>query len=356
MFRAEKRRPKALVAGAALALGLAGREAVARWREADLTDQVALITGGSRGLGLALARELADEGCRLAICARDESELERARTELEQAGAEVLAVPCDVADRAQVEAMVEAVTARFGRIDVLVNNAGIIVVAPLGRLSHADFERLMAINFWGVVNPTLAVLPRMRAQGGGRIANITSIGGKISVPHLLPYNCAKFAALGFSEGLRAELANDGISVTTIVPGLMRTGSYLRAEFGGDQEGEYRWFGLGASAPFPVTVSADRAARGIVRAVKRGKAEYTFPLSAVVATRLNGVAPAATARALALVDRFLPAPDGATGSTALGMTVEERIDSPVMAAATTLGRAAAEEYRQYPTADGQPSAD
>ena len=156
-----------VAAGTALALGAAAREAQARDREADLRDAVALITGGSRGLGLALSRELSRQGCRLAICARDETELEAARVELEQSGAEVLAVPCDVADTARVAAMVEAVTRHYGRIDILINNAGIIVVAPVETLTRADFERVMNVNFWGVLNPTLEVLPGMRTRGAG---------------------------------------------------------------------------------------------------------------------------------------------------------------------------------------------
>jgi NAD(P)-dependent dehydrogenase (short-subunit alcohol dehydrogenase family) len=342
-----RRRLSVVAAGTALALGAAAREAQARDREADLRGAVALITGGSRGLGLALSRELARQGCRLAICARDESELEAARAELEQSGTEVLAVPCDAAERAQVAAMVEAVNRHYGRIDILINNAGIMVVAPVESVTHADFERVMAINFWGVLNPTLEVLPGMRARGAGRIVNITSIGGKISVPHLLPYSCAKFAAVGLSEGLRAELANTGISVTTVVPGLMRTGSYLNAEFGGEQEAEYRWFALGASAPYPVTVGADRAARLIVRSARRGQAECTYPLSAVVAARLSGLLPGATTNALALVDRFLPQPPRQAAGTRLGAAVEADIEGPVLHAATFLGRAAAEEYKQVP---------
>src|SRR5215212_6112701 len=302
-----RRRLTVVAAGAALGLGAAAREAQARDREADLRGEVALVTGGSRGLGLALSRELAGQGCRLAICARDESELEAARVELAQGGAEVLAVPCDVADPTQVAAMVEAITRHYGRIDILINNAGIMVVAPVETLTRADFERVMAVNFWGVLNPTLAVLPGMRAQGSGRIVNITSIGGKIAVPHLLPYTCAKFAAVGFSEGLRAELADTGITVTTVVPGLMRTGSHLNAEFGGEQADEYRWFALGASAPYPIAISPDRAARLIVRAAKRGQAECTYPVSAVFAARLSGLLPTTTTNALTLVDRFLPQP-------------------------------------------------
>ena len=250
---------------------LAAREAQARNAEADLRGAVALVTGGSRGLGLALSRELAQQGCRLAICARDEIRAGggASRPGAAERCAEVLAVPCDVADPTQVAAMVETVTRHYGRIDILINNAGIMVVAPVETLTRADFERVMAVNFWGVLNPTLEVLPGMRTRGAGRIVNITSIGGKIAVPHLLPYSCAKFAAVGFSEGLRAELADTGISVTTVVPGLMRTGSHLNAEFGGEQEAEYRWFALGASAPYPVAIGADRAARLIVRAAKRG---------------------------------------------------------------------------------------
>jgi NAD(P)-dependent dehydrogenase (short-subunit alcohol dehydrogenase family) len=326
-------------------MGLAARVAPPRKAEADLRDAVALVTGGSRGLGLALSRELARQGCRLAICARDESELEAARIDLQQFGAEILAIPCDVSDQAQVAAMVEAVTRHYGRIDILVNNAGIIVVAPVETLTRADFERVMSINFWGVLNPTLEVLPGMRERGAGRIVNITSIGGKIAVPHLLPYTCAKFAAVGLSEGLRAELADTGISVTTVVPGLMRTGSHLHAEFGGEQQAEYRWFALNASAPYPIAIGADRAARLIVSAAKRGQAECTYPVSAVVAARLSGLLPSTTASALTLVDRFLPQPPRQAAGTSPGATIEADLDSPLLRAATILGRAAAEEYKQ-----------
>ena len=340
-----RRRMGMVAAGTALALGVAAREALARDRETDLYGAVALVTGGSRGLGLALSRELARQGCRLAICARDEAELEDARADLARNGGEVLAVPCDVADPAEVAAMVEAVTRHYGRIDILVNNAGIIVVAPVETLTRADFERVMAVNFWGTLNPTLEVLPGMRAQGSGRIVNITSIGGKVAVPHLLPYTCAKFAAVGLSEGLRAELADAGISVTTVVPGLMRTGSHLHAEFGGEQGAEYRWFALNASAPYPIAIGADRAARLIVRAVKRGQAECTYPVSAVVAARLSGLLPGTTTNALTLVDRFLPQPPGQAAGTRTGATLEAQLDSPLLRAATALGRAAAKEYKQ-----------
>src|SRR5215212_2398316 len=338
-------RASVAAAGIAFGMGVAARVAPPRRAEADLRGTVALVTGGSRGLGLALSRELHEQGCRLAICARDQTELEEARADLESRGPEVLAVPCDVADPTQVAAMVDAVTRHYGQIDILINNAGIMVVAPVESLTRADFERVMAINFWGVLNPTLAVLPGMRVRGTGRIVNITSIGGKIAVPHLLPYTCAKFAAVGLSEGLRAELADTGISVTTVVPGLMRTGSHLNAEFGGEQQGEYRWFALGASAPYPIAIGADRAARLIMRATKRGQAECTYPVSAVVAARLSGLLPSTTTNALSLVDRFLPRPPRQAAGTSSGATIEADLGSPLLRAATVLGRAAAREYKQ-----------
>ena len=340
-------RASVAAAGIAFGMGLAARVAPPRQTEADFHGAVALVTGGSRGLGLALSRELAQQGCRLAICARNEAELEAARIDLEQFGGEVLAIPCDVSDQDQVASLVETVTQHYGRIDILINNAGIMVVAPVETLTHADFERVMAVNFWGALNPTLAVLPAMRAQGSGRIVNITSIGGKIAVPHLLPYSCAKFAAVGLSEGLRAEVAGAGISVTTVVPGLMRTGSHLNAEFGGEQQAEYRWFALGASAPYPIAIGADRAARLIVSAARRGQAECTYPISALVAARLSGLLPSVTTNALALVDRLLPQPPPRPAGTSPGAAIEADLDAPLLRAATVLGRAAAAEYKQVP---------
>ncbi len=341
----------AVTIGTGLEVAAVVRETLGRLGEESLRGEVALITGGSRGLGLALARELAKEGCRLAICTRDAAELERAREELERGGAEVLAVPCDIRDQGQVQAMVEAVNARFGRVDLLINNAGIISVGPIETMTADDFAHAMDTDFWGVLYPTLAVLPQMRQRRRGRIANITSVGGKISMPHMLPYTSAKFAAVGFSEGLRAELASDGIVVTTVVPSEMKTGSFLHAEFGGDRQGEYRWFALGASAPW--TMSADRAARIIVRAIKRGTAEMTFPISAKIAARLNGLFPGATASALALVDRLLPDAEGRRANATPGRAVHAEIGSPALDKAMTLGQNAAERFNQVP-APGQPA--
>jgi hypothetical protein len=147
--------------------------------------------------------------------------------------------------------------------------------------------------------------------------------------------------------LRAELADTGVTVTTVVPGLMRTGSHLHAEFGGDQEAEYRWFALGASAPYPVATAADRAARIIVRAIRRGEAECTFPFTATLAARVSGALPGATAQTLALVDRLLPRPSPAKTGLSSGADVAAEIDSPLLDGATILGRRAADAYNQFP---------
>jgi short-subunit dehydrogenase len=321
---------KRLVAAAGGAL--VAREAVRRLMPRyDLRGKVALVTGGSRGLGFAIADELVGRGARLVICARDPERLERARMLLAARGADVRAIPCDVSDNEQVERMIE----EAGRVDVLVNNAGVIGVGPLETQRLEDFVQMHAIMFWGVVHPTLAVLPQMRARREGRIANVTSIGGKVAVPYLLPYDAAKFAAVGFSEGLRAELAGTGVVVTTVVPGLMRTGSYVAALFKGRRETMYRLFTPISATPL-TTISGRRAARKIVDAIERGDPELTLTLHANLATRVAGVAPGPTQRLLGVVARALPS--GGTTESLPGHAIDSTIDETALLAAGRRARA------------------
>ena len=335
-----------LLAGAGLAV--AGHFLSRSLRKADLRGQAVLITGGSRGLGLALAREFAKQGCRLALCARTGEDLDAARADLEARGADVMTYVCDVSDPTQVGQMVDAVAESLGRIDVLVNNAGIISVGPVQDMTRQDFEDALAVDFWGVLNPILAVLPQMRERKSGRIVTITSIGGKVSIPHLLPYSCAKFAATALSEGLRAELARDGITVTTIVPGLLRTGSYFNALFKGDKPAEFAWFGLGDNLP-GLSISAERAAREIVGATRRGDAERILSVPANVLALIHGLAPGVMSNLMKLVNLVgLPAPSGDDSgrTTSLGKDVADQVPAkPAFDALTVLVQAAAERLNQ-----------
>lgn len=292
---------------AAILLGTAGFLGWRAWRsrQENLRGRIVLVTGGSRGLGFLLAREFAAEGASVVICARDGEELARAAAELREHSATVLPIVCDVADQEQVENMVAAVTEQWGRIDIVVNNAGIIQVGPLESMSVEDFRRTLDIIFFGTLHTTLALLPQMRERRQGKIVNITSIGGTVAVPHLLPYDSAKFAQVGLSRGLRAELARSGIQVTTIVPGLMRTGSPIHALFKGDHDREFGWFWLGSATPL-TAINAARAARRIVRATQRGEAEVTLSMQAKVLRLGNALFPGAMADLLGIVNRFLPA--------------------------------------------------
>jgi NAD(P)-dependent dehydrogenase (short-subunit alcohol dehydrogenase family) len=296
----------------------------------DLRDKVVLVTGGSRGLGLVLAREAGRQGAHVAICARDAEELARARTDLRGRGAHMFAIPCDVTDREDVDRMVLAVENHFGRVDVLVNNAGVIEVGPVETMTLADYEEAMATHFWAPLYATLAVLPGMRQRRQGRIVNISSIGGKVAVPHLVPYDASKFALVGLSEGLRAELAREGIVVTTICPGLMRTGSPRHAWFKGQHRAEYAWFSLGDALPL-LSTSAESAARQVLDACKRGDAEVVLTLPAKLAVAFHGLFPGLTADFLGLVNRFLPGPGGIGTERARGKDSESAVSPSVLTA-------------------------
>lgn len=316
---------------------------VIRWWQAqqyDLNDKTVLITGGSRGLGLVIARKLVRLGARVAICARDREELERARNELEQNG-QVLTVTCDVTDKAQVERMVQTVRDRFGEIDVLINNAGVILVGPMELMTVEDFQEAIGVHFWAPLYTTLAILPQMRQRQAGRIVNISSIGGKISVPHLLPYSASKFALVGLSEGMRAELAKYGILVTTVCPGLLRTGSQHNAIIKGKNREEFTWFSISNSLPL-LSMSAEGAARQIIAAFRRGDAEVVLSLTAQLGDKIHALFPGLTANVLSWVNRLLPEPGGIGSDRALG---KDSYSSWSPSALTTLSDRAAQQNNE-----------
>lgn len=278
----------------------------------SFTEKSVLVTGGSRGLGFIIARLLSAEGARVAILARDANELARARDELSKLGGEAITIVCDLLDRAQTESAVEKVINRFGTIDVLINNAGVIEVGPLAHMQREDFERSMNLHFWAPFNLIRRVVPHMRRAGGGRIVNISSIGGKLAVPHMAPYCAGKFALVGLSDSVRTELALDNIFVTTVTPGLMRTGSHVNAKFKGEHAAEYAWFSVAASLPVG-SISDERAAARIIAACRLGQPALIMPLPARIGIAGNALFPNLTGFAMKLVNRLLPRPTNSSGN-------------------------------------------
>jgi NAD(P)-dependent dehydrogenase (short-subunit alcohol dehydrogenase family) len=300
-----------------LAAGLGAALVATRLSRARLAisfdGRVVVITGGSRGLGLVMARMLVDEGARVVLLARDLGELDRARAELEACGrGEVMTLRCDVRRRADVRAAIDTVLDTWRTVDVLINNAGVIQVGPLEHMDHEDFENAMATHFWGPLHLILEVTPVMRHRRFGRIVNISSIGGRIAVPHLAPYSASKFALTGLSDAIRAELDPYGIRVTTVAPGLMRTGSPINAQFKGQHQAEYAWFKVSSSLP-GVTIAAERAARKILDACRYGDPALTITPQAKALAVANAIAPNSVARAMMLITRALPAGTGLEGN-------------------------------------------
>lgn len=331
------------LAVSAVLAGVAASALLRRKRSFNLHGRVVFITGGSRGLGLAMAEEFARRGARIAICARDGEELERARQTIErEVGTEVLTFVCDVSDRDQVESTIEKVQDHLGSIDVLVNNAGVIAVGPVENQTLVDFEEAMKVNFWSQVYATLATLPEMRRKGEARIVNITSIGGKVSMPHMLPYSCSKFAAVAFSEGLRAELAKTDVKVVTVAPGLMRTGSHINAEFKGKHSQEFTWFSLSGTNPI-TSINVSRAAKQVVDATVSGRAELIISWQAELLARFHGLAPGLTTEILGIVNRTLPSA-GESDEKRKGRDSHNAVTKSPL---TALGQMAAKRYNQTP---------
>ncbi|GAA4438207.1 SDR family oxidoreductase [Pontibacter saemangeumensis] len=302
---------------------LAARSVSRKMTAYDFNNKTVLIAGGSRGLGLVMARQLAAEGARLVLCARDASELENARMELAGNGAEVLVQKCDVTVQQEVIDMVTNVQNEFYPIDVVINNAGIIHAGPVTEMNIEDFDEAIKTHYWAPIYTTMAVLPAMKARGGGMILNVASIGGKISVPHLVPYSASKFALVGLSEGLRAELKKYNIKVTTATPGLIQTGSTGHAYVKGQHKKEYALFKIMDSSPL-TSMSAEATARQILDALRHGDAQVTTTLPAKFGALLHGLSPELMTDLFGFVNRLLPGEGGIGKNRAKGYESESEL--------------------------------
>lgn len=275
----------------------------------DLQGKRVLITGGSRGLGLALAQECLGRGARVLLMARNQAELEGARKLLADPE-RVYIFAGDVTKEADLEGVLAYARRELGGLDVVVNNAGIIQTGPLGDMTEEDFREIMEVNAFAPLRLTLLARPLLR--DGGRVLIVSSVGGKLAVPHLGPYSMSKFASAGLGQALRAELAREGITVTTVLPGLMRTGSPRQAQVKGQYEQEYAMFATLDNLPV-VSLDAREAARRIVDALVRGDAEAMIGGPALVMRYAQALAPQLTAELLALGNRFMPGPTGNTAA-------------------------------------------
>ncbi len=307
---------------------LAARTMMRSQRKISLSGCTVLVTGGSRGLGLELARQLVDAGANVTVCARHRNELQRARRILKRrakaAGqrVKILALPCDVTDRQQVRRLVKQVQKSIGTIDVLINNAGIIQVGPQAVMDISEYEEAMNTHYWGPLYLMEEVLPGMRERQAGRIVNIASIGGKVSVPHLLPYSASKHALVGLSEGYRSELLKEDVYVTTVCPGLIRTGSPKNAIFKGQHRDEQTWFTISDSLPF-TSMSVVEAARAILEACRYGSSTVVLSFPAKVLAGIHGVLPGLVSDGLGIVNRWLPSSGGIGTARATGRESQSR---------------------------------
>jgi short-subunit dehydrogenase len=317
------------------------------WRERayELQGKNVLITGGSRGLGLVMARQLVDAGARVAVCARDADELRRVEAEFEQQRKDVFALTCDVTDQAQVGQMVEQVKEEMGAIDVVINNAGTDIIGPMENLTMQDYDDMMKLHFWAPLYVTYAVLPDMQARRTGRIVNISSVGGKTPAPHMVGYCASKFALVGLSEGMRAELAKDGIPVTVVCPGTIHSGVIDHAILKGQHRKEYAWFSIGDSLPL-LSVSAEKVARVTIAGFRRGAAEVVVPLYILFAVKFYALFPELNTNLFGLLNRFLPEP-GTNNDRAFGQDSQSGWSSSWL---TSLSRRAAERNNERPVTE------
>ena len=302
-----------LAAGAGVAMALT-RLSRARLG-ISFEDRVVVITGGSRGLGLVMARLFAAEGARVVLLARDLGELDRARRDLEDRGGRVLTLRCDIRRRADVRAAIDRIVEEYRAIDVLVNNAGVIQVGPLEHMLEEDFENASATHFRGPLNLILEVVPIMRHRSFGRIVNIASVGGRIAVPHLAPYYRQQVRAhrpVGCDTRGAGRVRHPrdhrgtGTDADRLAPTRDVQGTACRRVHA-VQDGQLD--------PGPHDFGGPRRAKDCRGLPLRGSS-LTITPQAKLAAAMNAAVPGATARAMMLLSRLLPRPNGVDGNVSL----------------------------------------
>lgn len=233
-----------------------------------------LITGASQGIGRATALLFANKGYDVVLAARQSDRLNAVAQEVQNIGRQALAVPTDVRDATQVKTLVDKALEQYSAIDVLINNAGIYASGTVESFSLDDWHQVIDTNLWGYIHTIHALLPHMISRGSGTIVNLSSIGGKVPVPYLVPYNTSKFAVTGLTEAMHSELKPKGIHVCGIYPNVIKSSLMERAMFRGKdaEDAEARRKQLDLVVSTPVIEKPEDVAKAIWEAVKHQRAE------------------------------------------------------------------------------------
>lgn len=306
---------KSKVLSGIFAAGAAGLVLSTLKKDYSFKGKSAYITGGSRGFGLSLAWNLLKQGASVTLVARDRNELQNAREILikDFPKAEIYLSVCDVTDRKQLHSSLDQAIHRMSGIDLLINNAGAILVGPFTSMEKEDFESQMRLHLYAAIESTQLLLPHFKSRGGGKILNVCSLGGKVAVPHMLAYDASKFALAGFSQGVGAELARFGVCVTTVYPTVMRTGSPIQAVFKGNHEKEFAWFETIDHMPM-ISMSADMAAKKTLAAVRDGQTEVILSWPGKLRMFMGTVFPETMNLLMDFANRLMPTEDSKVRKT------------------------------------------
>ncbi|HYR69405.1 MAG TPA: SDR family NAD(P)-dependent oxidoreductase [Candidatus Dormibacteraeota bacterium] len=259
----------------------------------NLKGRTVLLTGASGGIGRAAALRLARRGARVALFARHPDPLRALAKEIENAGGEALAVPGDVCSTIDALRAVVETTSRFGRIDALVNNAGVGYLRAVDEATDDEIEEQLAVNLRGAIRMTRAALTALKARRGSAIVNVASFAGRVAAPYYSYYNASKFGLVGLTEGWRRELRPLGIRVSLLIPAAVET-QFL------DRAGRERALGIG---PAGTILDTDQVALGIERALRHHSAEIYIPARNQWLAVLNVAAPALSDRIVNALFRY-----------------------------------------------------